>query len=144
MLPEIGGAGQQRLKAARILIVGAGGLGAPLALYLAAAGIGTIGIVDDDVVSLSNLQRQIIHRTDNRRRQGGERARDARGAQPACRRWRRTRCGSRRKMRASSFAGNDVVADGSDNFATRYLVADICAELKSRWSPRRSGASTVR
>ena len=63
VLAEIGGPGQQRLRAARILIVGAGGLGAPLALYLAAAGIGTIGIVDDDRVSLANLQRQIIHRT---------------------------------------------------------------------------------
>src|SRR5690606_10528833 len=64
VLPEIGGAGQQKLKQARILIVGAGGLGAPLIQYLAAAGVGTLGLVDDDTVALSNLQRQVIHATD--------------------------------------------------------------------------------
>src|SRR5690242_1644408 len=63
VLPEIGGAGQQKLKRARVLIVGAGGLGAPMLQYLAAAGVGTLGIVDDDLVSLSNLQRQVIHGT---------------------------------------------------------------------------------
>src|SRR6185295_5392484 len=64
VLPEIGGAGQQRLKRARVLVIGAGGLGAPVLEYLAAAGVGTLGIVDDDTVSLSNLQRQVIHDTD--------------------------------------------------------------------------------
>src|SRR5690606_4729123 len=64
VLPEVGGPGQQKLKAARVLVLGAGGLGAPLIQYLAAAGVGTIGIVDDDVVALSNLQRQVIHATD--------------------------------------------------------------------------------
>src|SRR6186997_2205618 len=64
VLPEIGGAGQQRLKRARVLVIGAGGLGAPVLEYLAAAGVGTLGIVDDDIVSLSNLQRQVIHDTD--------------------------------------------------------------------------------
>ncbi|HET9535234.1 MAG TPA: ThiF family adenylyltransferase, partial [Mesorhizobium sp.] len=65
VLPELGGAGQQKLKRARVLVVGAGGLGAPVLKYLAAAGVGTIGIVDDDHVSVSNLQRQIIHDTDS-------------------------------------------------------------------------------
>ncbi|TIU99161.1 MAG: thiamine biosynthesis protein ThiF, partial [Mesorhizobium sp.] len=64
VLPEIGGAGQQRLKRARVLVIGAGGLGAPVLEYLAAAGVGTLGIIDDDSVSLSNLQRQVIHGTD--------------------------------------------------------------------------------
>lgn len=65
ILPEIGGAGQQALKKARVLVIGAGGLGSPLLLYLAAAGIGTLGIVDDDTVSLSNLQRQVLHATED-------------------------------------------------------------------------------
>jgi molybdopterin/thiamine biosynthesis adenylyltransferase len=130
VLPEIGGAGQQRLKAARILIVGAGGLGAPAALYLAAAGIGRIGIIDDDVVSLSNLQRQIIHRTG---RIGAAKVESAREMLAALNPHvkvvpHRVRLNAENARKL--LAGNDVVADGSDNSATRYLVADICAELK--------------
>src|SRR5690606_33410901 len=77
VLPEIGGAGQRRLKAARVLVVGAGGLGAPVLAYLAASGVGTLGIIDDDEVSLSNLQRQIIHGTDSLGQSKAESARDA-------------------------------------------------------------------
>ena len=130
VLAEIGGAGQQRFKEARVLVVGAGGLGAPLALYLAAAGIGTIAIVDDDDVSLSNLQRQIIHSTD---RVGTPKAESAgatlRAINPHVEvvphRVRLTAMNARELI-----AGSEVVADGSDNFATRYLVADVCAALK--------------
>jgi molybdopterin/thiamine biosynthesis adenylyltransferase len=130
VLAEVGGAGQQRFKAARVLVVGAGGLGAPVALYLAAAGIGTIVIVDDDAVSLSNLQRQIIHPTD---RVGAPKAESARDTLTAINphveviplKTRLTAENARELI-----AGADVVADGSDNFATRFLVADVSAELK--------------
>jgi molybdopterin/thiamine biosynthesis adenylyltransferase len=130
VLAEIGGAGQQRFKAARVLVVGAGGLGAPLALYLAAAGIGTIAIVDDDHVSLSNLQRQIIHASD---RVGTPKAESARQTIAAinphveviAHQTRLTARNVRELIR-----GSDIVADGSDNFATRYLVADACAEMR--------------
>jgi molybdopterin/thiamine biosynthesis adenylyltransferase len=130
VLAEIGGAGQQRFKAARVLVVGAGGLGAPLALYLAAAGIGTIVIVDDDAVSLSNLQRQIIHSTDRVGQPKADSAREAlRAINPHVevipQRVRLTAENARELIR-----GSDVAADGSDNFATRYIVADVCAELK--------------
>ncbi len=130
VLAEIGGPGQQRFKAARVLIVGAGGLGAPLALYLAAAGIGTLVIVDDDIVSLSNLQRQIIHTSD---RVGLPKAESARATLHAINPHvevvpHQTRLNAENAR--DLIAGADVVADGSDNFATRFLVADICAEMK--------------
>ena len=94
MLPEIGGAGQQRLKRARVLVIGAGGLGAPVLEYLAAAGVGTLGIVDDDAVSLSNLQRQVIHDTASGRACQDRKRRAARSA-ASIRMWRSkaTRCG---------------------------------------------------
>lgn len=126
VLAEVGGPGQARLKAARILVIGAGGLGAPLIQYLAAAGIGTIGIVDDDVVSLSNLQRQVIHGTAEIGRLKVESAAEAVGrlnphvtveAHPV----RLTEANA-----PDLIARYDVVADGSDNFATRYLVSDGC------------------
>jgi len=126
VLREVGGPGQAKLKAARVLVIGAGGLGAPVLLYLAAAGVGTIGVVDDDTVSLSNLQRQVIFATPDI----GTRKVD--GAEAAI-----TRLNPHVKVETHMTrfnAGNalpllsqyDVVADGSDNFATRYLVSDAC------------------
>lgn len=124
VLAEIGGAGQQKLKAARVLVIGAGGLGAPVLHYLAAAGIGTLGIVDDDVVSLSNLQRQVIHGTNDIGRPKVESATEtiadlnphvevvshALRLQP--------------ENAGAIFRQYDLVVDGSDNFDTRYLAAD--------------------
>jgi molybdopterin-synthase adenylyltransferase len=126
VLREVGGPGQQRLKAARVLVIGAGGLGAPLLLYLAAAGVGTIGIVDDDGVALSNLQRQVIHRTEDVDVLKTESAANAiRRLNPhvevVSHVTRLTAANARDLVR-----GYDIVADGSDNFATRYAVSDAC------------------
>lgn len=127
VLAEIGGAGQQKLKRARALIVGAGGLGAPAALYLAAAGVGTIGIVDDDKVSLSNLQRQVIHGTGDVGKQKTESAVEALArvnpeVDIATHALRLTEANA-----AGLVRGYDLVLDGSDNFETRYALADTCA-----------------
>jgi molybdopterin-synthase adenylyltransferase len=126
VLHGVGGPGQQKLKAARVLVVGAGGLGCPLIQYLAAAGIGEIGIIDDDKVALSNLQRQVLHGTSDIGRAKVESARDAAlrlnphaGIVPMAERL--TAENARAFVR-----GFDVVADGSDNFATRYAVSDAC------------------
>lgn len=126
LLAEIGGAGQARLKSARVLIVGAGGLGSPLALYLAAAGVGSIGIIDDDRVELSNLQRQIAHTT---ARIGTPKAvsaaTTAREINPSV----QIRAYTQRLAPddAAALIGDyDIVCDGTDNFATRFLVADAC------------------
>lgn len=127
VLPEIGGPGQQMLKAARVLVVGAGGLGAPVLQYLAAAGIGTLGLLDDDTVSLSNLQRQVIHDTES----VGQAKVDSAKASIA-------RINPHVKVEshplrlngenAQALIGDyDVVVDGSDNFATRYALADAAA-----------------
>jgi molybdopterin/thiamine biosynthesis adenylyltransferase len=128
VLPEIGGAGQQRLKRARVLIIGAGGLGAPMLQYLAAAGVGTLGIVDDDTVSLSNLQRQLIHETEAVGLQKTESA-----ANSIARINPHVTVESHAlRLTVENVAGlvrqYDVVADGSDNFETRYAVADACAQ----------------
>lgn len=126
VLAEIGGPGQAKLKAARVLVVGAGGLGAPLIQYLAAAGIGTIGIADDDTVSLSNLQRQVIHSTGDIGRPKVE------SAAEAVARLNPHVAVEGHALRlepgnaAALISRYDVVADGSDNFATRYLVSDAC------------------
>ncbi len=126
VLHEVGGQGQQKLKESKVLVVGAGGLGSPLLMYLAAAGVGTIGIVDDDRVSLDNLQRQVIHDTDQVGTLKTESAADA-----------ISRLNPHIELQIHSerltahnalelISGYDIVADGSDNFATRYLVNDAC------------------
>jgi adenylyltransferase/sulfurtransferase len=126
VLREVGGQGQQKIKAAKVLVIGAGGLGSPLLMYLAAAGVGTIGIVDDDRVSLDNLQRQIVHDTPHVGAAKVESARDMIARlNPHVRvetHDKRIDAGNALEM----IDGYDIVADGSDNFATRYLVSDAC------------------
>ena len=126
VLKEIGGEGQQKLQAARVLVVGAGGLGSPLILYLAAAGIGEIGIIDSDRVSLDNLQRQIVHDTKN---VGRSKTKSAAQTVERLNPHVQTRLYSTRLVAENALGiigGYDIVADGSDNFATRYLVNDAC------------------
>jgi adenylyltransferase/sulfurtransferase len=126
VLREVGGPGQAKLKAARVLVVGAGGLGAPVLLYLAAAGVGALGVVDDDKVSLSNLQRQVIFSTSDIGAAKAERAGEAIARlNPHV----QVETHNVRLTAANAFdliSGYDIVADGSDNFTTRYLVADAC------------------
>ena len=126
VLREIGGPGQQKLKAARVLMVGAGGLGAPAALYLAAAGVGVLGLADPDTIALSNLQRQVLYRTDEIGRAKVDRAArrlsdlnpnvqvEAHGV--------RVDAGNA----ASVIGGYDLVLDGTDDFATRFAISDAC------------------
>ncbi len=129
LLPEIGEAGQQKLLEAKVLLIGAGGLGSPAALYLAAAGVGTLGIVDDDVVDDSNLQRQILHTTG---RIGVSKVESARQALTdlnpdvtiVAHEVRLTK-----ENALTIFKDYDVIVDGADNFATRYLVNDACVLL---------------
>ena len=129
IIPEIGALGQRRLKNAKVLVIGAGGLGAPALLYLAAAGVGTIGIIDDDVVDLSNLQRQVIHGVSDVGRPKIESARDAiAGLNPLVDvRLHNVRLDSSNALEL--FSGYDLILDGADNFATRYLVNDAAAIL---------------
>lgn len=126
LLNEVGGSGQQRLLASSVLVVGAGGLGSPLLLYLAAAGVGRIGIIDDDRVDLTNLQRQIAHGTGDVGRPKVESARDAIAAlNPdvvVTTHAQRLDAGNALDL----VAAYDVVADGSDNFPTRFLLNDAC------------------
>lgn len=126
LLPEVGMAGQRRLAAARVLVLGAGGLGSPALLYLAAAGVGTLGIADDDVVELTNLQRQIAHGTGDVGRSKVESAADAVArVNPAVR--VETHAGRVTAATADRLvAAYDVVVDGTDNFPTRYAVNDAC------------------
>ncbi|NOZ41924.1 MAG: molybdopterin-synthase adenylyltransferase MoeB [Alphaproteobacteria bacterium] len=130
ILKQVGGSGQKKLLSSRVLVIGAGGLGSPLMLYLAAAGVGTIGIIDDDVVDLSNLQRQIIHSTDQI---GAAKTASAEiminrinpGVNIMPYPVRLTADNAEQIM-----ADYDIVADGCDNFATRFVVNDCCLKLK--------------
>ena len=126
VLRDVGGPGQAKLKAARVLVIGAGGLGAPVLMYLAAAGVGTLGIVDDDVVSLSNLQRQVIFDTSDIGAPKAVRAGEAvTGLNPhVAVESHGVRIDARNAL--DLIARYDIVVDGSDNFATRYLVSDAC------------------
>ena len=133
LLPELGVAGQERLKGARVLIVGAGGLGSPVALYLAAAGVGTIGIADGDRVEPSNLHRQIIHRTTD---VGVEKTASAARALKELNPSVRIESHQVRLSAANArdlLAPYDLIVDGSDNFPTRFAINDACAELGKPW-----------
>ncbi|MGN8546018.1 HesA/MoeB/ThiF family protein [Bradyrhizobium sp. 13971] len=126
VLREVGGPGQNALKQASVLVIGAGGLGAPVLMYLAAAGVGRLGVIDDDIVSLSNLQRQIIHATSDI----GKRKVDSAAAQIHALNPHVTFEAHPMRLTADNamalIARYDLVLDGSDNFETRYLVADAC------------------
>ncbi len=130
LLRELGGTGQAKLKAAKVLVVGAGGLGSPLALYLAAAGIGTIGLVDADVVELSNLQRQIAHGTASLGQLKVDSAAESLARinplVTVVRHAEHLAPGNVERL----IAGYDLVCDGTDNFTTRFLVADACVVAK--------------
>lgn len=130
VLPEIGGSGQQKLKQAKVCVIGAGGLGSPVLMYLAAAGVGTLGVVDDDAVSLSNLQRQMIHHTNSvGEAKTASAATTLQGINPHCKIVEHAV-----RLDASNadalLEQYDIVVDGSDNFETRYLVADTAEKLE--------------
>jgi adenylyltransferase/sulfurtransferase len=130
LLQEVGGIGQAKLRAARVLVIGAGGLGSPLTLYLAAAGIGTIGVMDDDVVDLSNLQRQIAHTTD---RIGLAKVASAAQAATAINPGLNVETYAARLNADNALnlvSRYDIICDGTDNFDTRFLVADACVLAK--------------
>ena len=126
LLEEVGGVGQAKLRDARVLVIGAGGLGSPLVLYLAAAGVGTLGIVDDDHVEISNLQRQVAHTTP---RIGVAKTQSAAEAARAINPEVKIETFFARLSAANAatlISSFDIICDGSDNFATRFLVADAC------------------
>jgi len=130
ILPGVGKAGQEKLLNAKVLVIGAGGLGSPLLLYLAAAGIGTIGIIDDDRVELHNLQRQIIHETAS---VGDAKVDSARESLIDLNPEIKIHCHQKRLTESNAYdiiKEYDIVADGSDNFMTRFLVNDKCYKLK--------------
>jgi adenylyltransferase/sulfurtransferase len=130
VLRGVGGPGQQKLKGARVLVIGAGGLGSPLIQYLAAAGVGELAVIDDDDVSLSNLQRQVLHRTQDIGRAKALSAADAvERLNPHVKVTPiRTRLAAENVL--TIVEAYDVVADGSDNFSTRYVASDACYHAK--------------
>lgn len=129
LLREVGGQGQQKLAAARVLVVGAGGLGSPILAYLAAAGVGTLGVADDDTVALSNLQRQTIFRTEDVGRPKTEAARDAIARlNPHVKTLAHPRITQENAQ--TIVASYDLVVEGVDNFATRYALNRACIEEK--------------
>ena len=129
MLPEIGEHGQEKLKAAKVLIVGVGGLGSPIALYLTGAGVGTIGLVDDDEVSITNLQRQILYTEAEIGQQKVLRAKarlEALNSETTCHAYTTKLT----EENATELIGQyDIIVDGCDNFKTRYLINDTCLQL---------------
>src|SRR2546423_8226754 len=126
ILPDVGVTGQEKLKAARVLLIGAGGLGSPAALYLAAAGVGTIGLVDFDNVDVTNLQRQILHGTKDVGRPKLASARERIADVNPHVRLETYETALTSKNALDILSGYDIVVDGTDNFATRYLVNDAC------------------
>ena len=133
VLPELGVEGQERLRAARVLVVGAGGLGSPVALYLAAAGVGTIGIVDNDVVEISNLHRQILHGSEDIGREKTASAADALAALNDEVRVVQHALRVTSQNAETLFGDYNLIVDGSDNYETRYAVNDACAVLGKTW-----------
>src|SRR5947207_5588957 len=129
LIPAVGEAGQARLLKAKVLLIGAGGLGSPAGYYLAAAGVGRLGIVDDDVVDESNLQRQILHTTDRIGMPKTESARKTIQALNPEVAVDEHRVRLTRENAIDLFSKYDVIVDGSDNFGTRYLVNDACVLL---------------
>ena len=141
ILDEVGEEGQVRLLDSRVAIVGAGGLGAPVSLYLAAAGVGTLVLIDDDVVDLTNLQRQIVHATSA---VGQPKVESAKSTLSHVNPGTRIETANTRltaQNAAELIAGSDVVVDGSDNFDTRYALNDACRTAVSRLSRVRCHAS---
>src|SRR5436309_5914612 len=130
ILPDVGVPGQEKLKAARVLLIGAGGLGSPAALYLAAAGVGTLGLVDFDNVDITNLQRQILHGTKDVGRPKLQSARERIADVNPHVRLETYETALTSKNALDIFSGYDIVVDGTDNFATRYLVNDACVLLR--------------
>ena len=134
ILDEVGEEGQEKLLNSRVLVVGAGGLGSPLLMYLAAAGVGTLGVVDDDAVDITNLQRQIAHPTESVGRPKVDSAAETIAAINPEIRVERHKLRLDAKNADALVARYDLVADGSDNFATRYVLNEACFRLRDRKS----------